>query len=112
MCVCVCVCVSQLIVIIGLTHALVVSRLVVRVFLSEQDHWGLLKKHADSAAVMLGAILHYITMQVMTRVRVHDLWLSNTTHHSPDDHRKGILLKEIFYIQHTYSIHTAHMQYT
>ncbi|XP_031442715.1 anoctamin-9 [Clupea harengus] len=57
-----------LIVIIGLTHALVVSRLVVRVFLSEQDHWGLLKKHADSAAVMLGAILHYITMQVMTRV--------------------------------------------
>ncbi|XP_042559583.1 anoctamin-9-like [Clupea harengus] len=59
---------EELIVIIGLTHALVVSRLVVRVFLSEQDHWGLLKKHADSAAVMLGAILHYITMQVMTRV--------------------------------------------
>ena len=87
---CVCVCVPQLIVIIGLTHALLVSWLVVRVFLSEQDHWGLLKKHADSAAVMLGAILHYITMQVMTRVRVHDLWLSNTTHHSPDDHRKGI----------------------
>ncbi|KAL2077071.1 hypothetical protein ACEWY4_026575 [Coilia grayii] len=57
-----------LIVIIGLTHALVLMRLVSRVLLADQDEWEFLKEHANTAAVLIGSTLHYITIQIMTRV--------------------------------------------
>ncbi|XP_036820461.1 anoctamin-9 isoform X2 [Oncorhynchus mykiss] len=57
----------MLVLIIGLTHALVVFRVVAAVLLSEGT-WEFVRDHANTVAVMLGAVLHYFTMQVMTRV--------------------------------------------
>ncbi|XP_072527749.1 anoctamin-9 [Salminus brasiliensis] len=56
-----------LVVIIGLTHALVICRVVSAMLMSDSS-WNFLNDHASVLAVMLGAVLHYITMQVMTRV--------------------------------------------
>uniref|UniRef100_A0A4W5NFM0 Anoctamin n=1 Tax=Hucho hucho TaxID=62062 RepID=A0A4W5NFM0_9TELE len=57
----------MLVLIIGLTQALVVFRVVAAVLLSEGT-WEFVRDHANTLAVMLGAVLHYFTMQVMTRV--------------------------------------------
>ncbi|XP_023851397.1 anoctamin-9-like [Salvelinus sp. IW2-2015] len=57
----------MLVLIIGLTQALVVFRVVAAVLLSEGT-WEFVRNHANTVAVMLGAVLHYFTMQVMTRV--------------------------------------------
>ncbi|XP_029577097.1 anoctamin-9 [Salmo trutta] len=57
----------MLVLIIGLTQALVVFRVVAAVLLSEGT-WEFVRDHANTVAVMLGAVLHYITMQFMTRV--------------------------------------------
>uniref|UniRef100_A0A672FCC7 Anoctamin n=1 Tax=Salarias fasciatus TaxID=181472 RepID=A0A672FCC7_SALFA len=56
-----------LMLIIGLAHALVVFRVVAAPLLSECQ-WKFLKDHANTVAVMLGAVLHYVTIQIMTRV--------------------------------------------
>ncbi|KAG5263867.1 hypothetical protein AALO_G00269510 [Alosa alosa] len=56
-----------LVVIIGLTHALVLFRVVMRAVLANQA-WEFLTTHSNTAVVMMGATLHYITIQVMTRV--------------------------------------------
>ncbi|XP_062328140.1 anoctamin-9 isoform X1 [Osmerus eperlanus] len=58
---------ATLVLIIGLTHALVVFRVVAAVNMAEAN-WGFLRDHSSTVAVMLGAVLHYITIQVMTRV--------------------------------------------
>lgn len=55
--------------IIGLAHALVVFR-VVAAPLMYRGKWTFIKDHARTAAVTLGAVLHYFTIQIMTRVRV------------------------------------------
>uniref|UniRef100_A0A8C7VQ60 Anoctamin n=1 Tax=Oncorhynchus mykiss TaxID=8022 RepID=A0A8C7VQ60_ONCMY len=57
----------MLVLIIGLTQALVVFRVVAAVQLSEGT-WEFVRDHANTVAVMLGAVLHYFTMQVMTKV--------------------------------------------
>lgn len=57
-----------LILIIGLTHGLVLFRVVMRVLLADQDDWAFLKDHANTAVVLMGATLHYVTIQIMTRV--------------------------------------------
>ncbi|XP_062380878.1 anoctamin-9 isoform X2 [Sardina pilchardus] len=57
-----------LIVIIGLTHGLVLFRVVMRQVLADQEDWEFLKQHYNTAVVMMAATLHYITIQVMTRV--------------------------------------------
>lgn len=59
--------VLQLILIIGLAHALVVFRVVAAPLLSGGE-WNFIKDHANTVAVMLGAVLHYLTIQIMTRV--------------------------------------------
>ena len=64
---CVCVPCLQLVLIIGLTHALVVFRVVAAVSMAEAN-WDFLRDHSSTVAVMLGAVLHYVTIQVMTRV--------------------------------------------
>lgn len=58
--------------IIGLAHALVVFRVVAAPLLSEGS-WDFIRDHANTVAVMLGAVLHYITIQIMTRV---NRWVS------------------------------------
>lgn len=57
----------MLMIIIGLAHALVVFRVVAAPLMSE-GNWEFIKDHANTLAVMLGAVLHYITMQIMTKV--------------------------------------------
>ncbi|XP_045888632.1 anoctamin-9-like [Micropterus dolomieu] len=57
----------MLMLIIGLAHALVVFRVVAAPLMSEGS-WEFIKDHANTVAVMLGAVLHYVTIQIMTRV--------------------------------------------
>lgn len=74
----------QLLIIIGLTHVLVVCRVIATVLLAENSPWKVITENSQTVAVMLGAVLHYITITVMTRVKApqisHDLsenrWLS------------------------------------
>lgn len=61
--------VLQLMLIIGLAHALVVFRVVAAPLMSESE-WEFLKDNANLVSVFLGAVLHYITIQIMTRVRI------------------------------------------
>ncbi|KAL7833612.1 hypothetical protein AOLI_G00285720 [Acnodon oligacanthus] len=56
-----------LVVIIGLTHALVICRLVSTMLLSECS-WEFLKENARVLAMILGAVLHYFTILIMTKV--------------------------------------------
>lgn len=58
----------QILVIIGLTHALVVFRVIAAVQLAEGS-WEFMTTHANSIAMMLGAVLHYLIITVMTRVQ-------------------------------------------
>ncbi|KAF7666802.1 hypothetical protein LDENG_00093680 [Lucifuga dentata] len=62
----------MLMLIIGLAQALVVFRVVAAPLMSEGS-MEFMRDHANTMAVMLGAILHYITIQVMTRV---NRWVS------------------------------------
>uniref|UniRef100_A0A672YCK4 Anoctamin n=1 Tax=Sphaeramia orbicularis TaxID=375764 RepID=A0A672YCK4_9TELE len=62
----------MLMIIIGLAHALVVFRVVAAPLLSE-GKWDFISENANTVAVMLGAVLHYVTMQIMTRV---NRWVS------------------------------------
>ncbi|KAM7423570.1 hypothetical protein PAMA_000090 [Pampus argenteus] len=62
----------MLVLILGLAHMLVVFRVVAAPLMSESN-WGFIKDNATTVAVMLGAVLHYITIQVMTRV---NRWVS------------------------------------
>nr|XP_057931108.1 anoctamin-9 isoform X2 [Doryrhamphus excisus] len=62
------ICVTiMILVIIGLTHALVVFRVIAAVLLAEGS-WEFLSTHSNSGAMMLGAVLHYLIITVMTRV--------------------------------------------
>uniref|UniRef100_A0A3Q1G5P0 Anoctamin n=2 Tax=Acanthochromis polyacanthus TaxID=80966 RepID=A0A3Q1G5P0_9TELE len=62
----------MLMLIIGLAHALVVFRVVAAPLMSECQ-WEFLRDHANPVAVMFGAVLHYVTIQIMTRV---NKWVS------------------------------------
>ncbi|XP_012717068.3 anoctamin-9 isoform X1 [Fundulus heteroclitus] len=57
----------MLMVILGLTHALVVFRVVAAPLMSDSK-WEFLEAHANTLALLMGAVLHYITIQVMTKV--------------------------------------------
>ncbi|XP_051917124.1 anoctamin-9 isoform X1 [Hippocampus zosterae] len=57
----------MILVIIGLTHALVVFRVIAAVQLAEGS-WEFMTTHANSIAMMLGAVLHYLIITVMTWV--------------------------------------------
>lgn len=59
---------AQIAVLIGITHALVIYR-VVAVALFTQSSWELLREQANTAAVVTGAVLHYVTIVIMTKVR-------------------------------------------
>ncbi|XP_072320974.1 anoctamin-9 [Eucyclogobius newberryi] len=57
----------MLMIIIGLAQALVVFRVVAAPLLSKSD-WAFISEHANFAALMMSAVLHYLTIQIMTRV--------------------------------------------
>lgn len=58
----------MLLLIIGLTHALVVFRVIATVLLAENSSWDVISDNSQTVALMLGAVLHYITITIMTRV--------------------------------------------
>ncbi|NXD45161.1 ANO9 protein, partial [Copsychus sechellarum] len=60
----------MIMVLIGIAHALVIYR-AVAMALFTQSEAGLLSKHADTIAVMTGAVLHYLTIVIMTKVSSH-----------------------------------------
>uniref|UniRef100_A0A8D3DBX4 Anoctamin n=1 Tax=Scophthalmus maximus TaxID=52904 RepID=A0A8D3DBX4_SCOMX len=62
----------MLMLIIGLAHVLVVFRVVAAPLLSE-GRLEFFRDHANTVAMMLGAVLHYVTIQIMTRV---NRWVS------------------------------------
>lgn len=57
----------QILVIIGLTHALVIFRVIAAVLLANGS-WEFLSNHSNTGAMMLGAVAHYLIITVMTRV--------------------------------------------
>ncbi|XP_018763490.2 anoctamin-9 isoform X2 [Serinus canaria] len=57
----------MIMVLIGIAHALVIYRAVATAVFMQND-MNLLRKHADIIAVMTGAVLHYITIIIMTKV--------------------------------------------
>ncbi|TNN00211.1 anoctamin-9 isoform X1 [Takifugu flavidus] len=62
------ICVTAMIlVIIGLTHALVVFRVIAAALLAKGS-WEFLTNHSNTGAMMLGAVLHYLIITVMTRI--------------------------------------------
>lgn len=69
----------QILVLIGIAHALVIYR-AVAMALFTQSEVSLLSKHADTIAVMTGAVLHYLTIIIMTKVRSHTGCLAGFLH--------------------------------
>ncbi|NXM48829.1 ANO9 protein, partial [Gymnorhina tibicen] len=57
-------------VLIGIAHMLVIYRAVAMAVFTQSDV-SLLSKHANTMAVMTGAVLHYITIIIMTKVNRH-----------------------------------------
>ncbi|KAM8894779.1 anoctamin-9 isoform 3-T3 [Spinachia spinachia] len=62
----------MLMLIILLAQALVVFRVVAAPLMSE-GNWEFMRDHANTVAIMFGAVLHYLTIQIMTRV---NRWVS------------------------------------
>ncbi|NXM84250.1 ANO9 protein, partial [Oenanthe oenanthe] len=60
----------MILVLIGIAHALVIYR-AVAMALFMQSEAGLLSRHADTIAVMTGAVLHYLTIVIMSKVSSH-----------------------------------------
>ncbi|NWW44689.1 ANO9 protein, partial [Pedionomus torquatus] len=55
-------------VLIGIAHGLVIYRVVATAFFTQSD-FEFLREQANTMAVMTGAVLHYITIVIMTKVR-------------------------------------------
>ncbi|XP_075281836.1 anoctamin-9 [Opisthocomus hoazin] len=54
-------------VLIGITHALVISRVIATAYFT-QSNFKFLREKANTMAVMAGAVLHYLTIVIMTKV--------------------------------------------
>lgn len=59
---------AQIAVLVGITHALVIYR-VVATALFTQSSSEFLSEQANTVAVMTGAVLHYLTIVIMSKVR-------------------------------------------
>ncbi|XP_074741162.1 anoctamin-9 [Strix uralensis] len=57
-------------VLIGIAHALVIYRVIVTALFT-QSNFDFLREQANTMAVMTGAVLHYITIVIMTKVNRH-----------------------------------------
>lgn len=58
----------QIVVLIGIAHALVIYRVIATALFAQSDS-EFLREQANTMAVMTGAVLHYITIVIMTKVR-------------------------------------------
>lgn len=58
----------QIVVLIGIAHALVIYRVVATALFTQSDS-EFFREQANLVAVMTGAVLHYITIVVMTKVQ-------------------------------------------
>lgn len=94
-----CLFVFQLMLIIGLAHVLVVFRVVAAPLLSE-GRLEFFRDHANTVAMMLGAVLHYVTIQIMTRVSFPQQYSSM---------RNGI--KDVFPLFNKHATHWLWMNY-
>ncbi|NXY83980.1 ANO9 protein, partial [Alcedo cyanopectus] len=63
----------QIAVLIGIAHALVIYRVIATAIFS-QSRFELLREQADTVAVVTGAVLHYVTIVIMTKVRARAGW--------------------------------------
>uniref|UniRef100_A0A4W3IFF9 Anoctamin n=1 Tax=Callorhinchus milii TaxID=7868 RepID=A0A4W3IFF9_CALMI len=59
-------CMSQIILMIGIALAIVISRVVVTIFFTNSG-LEFLRDHANTGAVMIGALLHFLTIIIMTK---------------------------------------------
>ncbi|NWT76421.1 ANO9 protein, partial [Prunella himalayana] len=66
---------AQILVLIGIAHALVIYRAVATALFT-QSQVSLLSQYADIIAVTTGAVLHYLTIVIMTKVRSHTACLA------------------------------------
>ncbi|NXY76964.1 ANO9 protein, partial [Glareola pratincola] len=60
-------------VLIGIAHGLVIYRVVATALFTQSD-FEFLREQANTMAVMTGAVLHYITIVIMTKVRSETPW--------------------------------------
>ncbi|NXP26448.1 ANO9 protein, partial [Scytalopus superciliaris] len=60
----------MIVVLIGIAHALVIYRVIATALFSKSS-LELLHEHADTVAVVTGAVLHYLTIVIMTKVMSH-----------------------------------------
>ncbi|KAM4617598.1 anoctamin-9 isoform 2-T2 [Discoglossus pictus] len=68
---------AMIAILIGIAQALVIYRVVITVAFMRSD-WKFLSEHANTAAVMSGAVLHYLTIVIMTKVnRLVSTYLCN-----------------------------------
>ncbi|KAL7867998.1 hypothetical protein SRHO_G00093820 [Serrasalmus rhombeus] len=58
----------MLLLIIGLAHALVVFRVIASEQLAKFKSWSFISDNSNTVAFMLGAVLHYLTIIIMTKV--------------------------------------------
>ncbi|KAM4722043.1 anoctamin-9 [Rhinophrynus dorsalis] len=68
---------AMIAVLIGIAQVLVIYRVVATVAFMRSS-WGFLSEHANTAAVMSGAVLHFLTIVIMTKVnRIVSTYLCN-----------------------------------
>ncbi|KAK3558883.1 hypothetical protein QTP86_032149, partial [Hemibagrus guttatus] len=58
----------MLLLIIGLAQAIVVFRVIASVEFAKHTNWPFLSEHSSTVAFMLGAVLHFLTITIMTRI--------------------------------------------
>ncbi|KAM7165120.1 anoctamin-9 [Macrochelys suwanniensis] len=86
-------------VLIGIAHALVIYRVVATVVFTQSD-FEFIQERASTVAVMTGAVLHYITIIVMTKVNRHvALFLCDLETPRTFSERENIFTVKIFTFQ-------------
>ncbi|XP_075043982.1 anoctamin-9 isoform X2 [Mixophyes fleayi] len=90
---------AMIAVLIGIAHALVIYRVVVTVFFMRSS-WPLIREHANTAAVMSGAVLHYLTIVIMTKVnRLVSTYLCNLEKPRTFTERENSFTTKVFTFQ-------------
>ncbi|XP_071974220.1 anoctamin-9 isoform X3 [Engystomops pustulosus] len=86
-------------ILIGIAQALVVYRVLATVFFMRSS-WPFLSEHANTAAVMSGAVLHYLTIVIMTKVnRVIATYLCNLEKPRNFTERENSFTSKVFTFQ-------------
>ncbi|MEE6526002.1 hypothetical protein FKM82_026365, partial [Ascaphus truei] len=84
---------------IAIAQALVIYRVVVTVAFM-RSNWDFLREHANTAAVMSGAVLHYLTIVIMTKVnRMVSTYLCNLENPRTFTERENSFTSKVFTFQ-------------